>query len=93
MMAGIEVSERARSYFYNDPGNDSAAKVPGYAITNARIYVASEGDRRWEGSLSVQNMFNRLYVTSIFLLGGIGEERYGFYGRPRWITAELTYHF
>ena len=92
-MAGIELSGRARSYFYNNPGNDSASRVPSYSIANARIYLADQ-DHKWEGSVSVKNLFDKRYVTSVFLLGaGIANERYGFYGRPRWVSADLTYNF
>ena len=92
-IAGAELSGRMRSYFYNNPGNDSAAKVPSYSIANARVYLADEAGK-WEGSLSVKNLFDKRYVTSVFLLGaGIANERYGFYGRPRWVSVDLNYNF
>lgn len=90
---GFELSGRARSYFYNNPGNDSASRVPGYAIANARLFIADQ-DGKWEGSLSVKNLLDKRYTTSVFLLGaGIANTRYGFYGRPRWVSAELSYNF
>lgn len=92
-VAGLELSGRMRSYFYNNPGNDSASRVPSYSIANARLYVADQ-DGKWDASLSVKNLFDKRYVTSVFLLGaGIANERYGFYGRPRWVTLDLNYRF
>lgn len=91
-IAGVEVDGRSTSGIYNGPGNNSAEFIPGYTIFNARVFVADE-NRNWEASVGIRNLGNRLYSTQIFLLDGIGHSRYGFYGDPRWITAELRYNF
>jgi iron complex outermembrane receptor protein len=90
--AGIEADGRATDKVYNNPQNDPAATIPGYAVFNARVYYGPE-DKKWEASLDVRNLANRLYSTQIFALLGVNSARYGFYGDPRWITASLSFKF
>lgn len=92
LRAGVEMDERATSKVFNDPANNPAQRIPGYSVANARVFL-SNTDRTWESSVSVSNLFNRLYATQIFALYGVNEARYGFYGDPRWVTAELRYNF
>jgi iron complex outermembrane receptor protein len=90
--AGIEADGRATDKVYNNPQNDPAATIPGYAVFNARLYYGPQ-DKKWEASLDVRNLANRLYSTQIFALLGVNSARYGFYGDPRWITASLNFKF
>lgn len=92
LLFGIQLDGRTRAHFYNNPDNDSAARVAGYAVANGRIYVG-ERDGRWEASLAVDNIFDRRFEKSIFMLYGISQMRYGFYGEPRWVTGEIKFNF
>lgn len=91
-VAGFEVDGRATDKVYNNPQNDPAATIPGYAVFGARIFLANE-DRKWEVSVDAKNLANRLYSTQIFALYGVNSARYGFYGDPRWITVNGRFKF
>ena len=89
---GFQLDGRARAHFYNDPANDPAARVPSYGVLNGQVDIATVDDK-YRLSLSVKNIFDRRYKTSIFLLNGVAGYRYGFYGPPRWVSADLTIKF
>src|SRR3546814_11133388 len=80
---GLQFDARARDAFYNDPANNSASIVPSYGVVNASIDLA-EVDDKYRIALSVKNIFDKQYGTSIFLLNGVAGYRYGFYAPPRW---------
>ena len=92
MKLGLQLDARARAKFYNNPQNDPASIVPSYGIVNGQIDIADVDDK-YRLALSVKNIFNKQYVTSTFLLNAIGGYRYGYYGPPRWVSAELTVKF
>ncbi|WP_159872212.1 TonB-dependent receptor [Novosphingobium sp. 9U] len=89
---GLQADARARDSFYNNPGNDSAAKVPSMELVNARVDLADANDR-FEVGVSVKNVFNKTYITSLFLLQGLGGYRYGQIGLPRWASLDVTVKF
>lgn len=88
----FQLDGSARDSFYNNPGNDSAAKVPVFTNVNARIDFIDAHDR-YKFGVAVRNLLNTRYITSIFLLQGLGGYRYAFYNPPRQINAELTVNF
>ena len=88
----VQLDGSARDSFYNVPGNDSAAKVPAFTNVNARIDFIDSRDR-FKVGVSARNLFNTRYISSIFLLQGLGGYRYGFFNPPRQIAAELTVNF
>jgi outer membrane receptor protein involved in Fe transport len=89
---GLQVDGRARDAFYNDPANNSASVVPSYGVVNASIDLA-EVDDKYRIALSVKNIFDKQYETSIFLLNGVAGYRYGFYAPPRWVSADVSFRF
>lgn len=89
---GIQVDGNARDSFFNVPGNDPASRVPKYTNVNARIDLADANDR-YNLSVSVQNLLDTRYITSVFLLQGLGGYKYGFYSPPRQVMAEFTVKF
>ncbi len=88
----FQLDGSARDSFYNVPGNDSAAKVPAFTNVNARIDFIDAKDR-FKVGVSVRNLLDTRYVTSIFLLQGLGGYLYGLYNPPRQVAAELTVNF
>ena len=89
---GLQLDGRARDEFTNDPADNPASTVDGYAVLNARAYLLDKDDN-WEVSASVQNLTDKEYETSIFLIPGLGNMRYGFFGPPRWWSVDVTYRF
>ncbi|MGD9660060.1 MAG: TonB-dependent receptor [Porticoccaceae bacterium] len=89
---GVQVDGRGRDSFTNDPADNPASIVKGYTTYNARAYFIDSSER-WEISASVKNLTDKEYNTSIFLIPGLGNLRYGFYGPPRWWSADVTYKF
>ena len=89
---GLQLDGRARDEFTNDPADNPASTVDGYGTANARAYLLDSAEK-WEVSLSVKNLADKQYETSIFLLNGIGGYRYGFDGPPRMWSADITYRF
>ncbi|WP_324743242.1 TonB-dependent receptor [Tsuneonella sp. CC-YZS046] len=89
---GFQLDGRARDAFFNNPGNDTAAKVPSYGILNGNLDI-SDSDGKYKFSIGVKNIFDKRYKTSIFLLNGVAGYRYGFYAPPRWVTAEFSVNF
>ena len=89
---GVQVDGNARDAFFNNPGNDPASVVPKFTNVNARIDFADVDDR-YNLSVSVRNLLNKRYLTSRFLLQGLGGYNYDFYNPPRMIRAELTVKF
>ena len=89
---GIQVDGNARDAFFNNPGNDPASVVPKFTNVNARIDFADVDDR-YNLSVSVRNLLNKRYLTSRFLLQGLGGYNYEFYNPPRMVRAELTVKF
>src|SRR3546814_15476612 len=68
---GLQVDARARDAFYNDPANNSASIVPSYGVVNASIDLAAVDDQ-YRIALSVKNIFDQQYETSLFLPNGVG---------------------
>ena len=89
---GFQVDASMRDKFFNVPGNDPASVVPRYTNVNARIDLVDAGDR-YNLGVSVRNLFDKRYITGVFLLQGLGGYRYGFYSPPRQVAAELTVKF
>lgn len=86
---GLQADARARAKFYNNPANDAAAAVPSMGVVNARIDLTDRDDR-YSFAVGIKNLFDKRYIASVFLLQGLVGARYGQYGAPRWVTAELT---
>ena len=61
-------------------------------MMNARMDVADIADR-YKIGVSAKNLLNDRYITSIFLLQGLGGYRYSFYNPPRWISVDATIKF
>ncbi len=89
---GFQLDANARDSFYNNPGNDSAAEIPRFAEVNGRIDLTGE-DRRWNLALVGKNLLNDRYITSVFVLQGLGGYRYIFYNKPRTVALEATINF
>ncbi len=89
---GLQVDANMRDSFFNVPGNDPASLIPKYTNVNARIDLVDANDR-YNLSVSVRNLFDKRYITGVFLLQGLGGYRYGFYSPPRQVAAELTVKF
>lgn len=89
---GLQLDGRGRDSFTNDPVDNPASVVGSYAVANARAYLL-DADDKWEVSVSVQNLTDKEYDTSIFIISGLGPMRYGFFGPPRWWSADVTYRF
>lgn len=89
---GLQLDGNARDSFFNVPGNDSASIVPKYGVLNARIDV-SDAANRYKVGVSVRNLLNDRYISSVFLLQGLGGYRYGFYTPPRWFSIDATVNF
>jgi iron complex outermembrane recepter protein len=89
---GLQLDANARDSFYNNPGNDSAARVPKFAEVNGRIDF-SDADDRFRVALVGKNLLNDRYITSIFVLQDLGGYRYYFYNRPRTFSLEATWNF
>lgn len=91
-LLGVQVDANARDSFFNNPGNDSAAKVPRFSEVNGRIDF-TDVDDRFRVALVGKNLLNDRYITSIFVLQGLGGYRYYFYNRPRTFALEATVNF
>ena len=89
---GLQVDANMRDKFFNVPGNDPASVIPRYTNVNARIDLADAADR-YNLSVSVRNLLDKRYISSVFLLQGLGGYLYGFYSPPRQVAAELTVKF
>ena len=89
---GLQASGKARASFFSTPGNDSAGKNPSYGTVDARVDL-SEIDNRYGVALSVKNVFDKRYYSSIFLGTGIAGYRFGQYGQPRWVSVEVSVRF
>lgn len=89
---GFQLDANARDSFYNNPGNDSAARVPKFAEVNGRIDF-TDADDRFRIALVGKNLLNDRYITSIFVLQDLGGYRYYFYNKPRTVSLEATWNF
>ena len=89
---GLQLDANARDSFYNNPGNDSAARVPKFAEVNGRIDFTAPDDR-FRLALVGKNLLNDRYITSIFVLQDLGGYRYLFYNKPRTVMLEATINF
>jgi iron complex outermembrane receptor protein len=89
---GIQIDGNARDSFFNTPGNDPAALVPAFVTLNARIDLA-DWDNAYRIGLSVRNILDEQYISSLFVLQGLGGYRYGFYNPPRWVSLDATINF
>lgn len=89
---GLQASGRARGSFYSTPGNDSAGVNPSFGIVDARVDLTEISDR-YSVALSVRNLFDKKYISAIFLGTGIAGYRFGQYGQPRWVSLEFNYRF
>lgn len=71
--------------------NDPIGKIDSYAVGNARLaYTAS--DERWTLGIFAKNITDEEYVTSVANNASFGLAQY-FYGRPRWVGAQMTYRW
>jgi iron complex outermembrane recepter protein len=89
---GLQVDANMRDRFFNVPGNDPASVIPRYTNVNARIDLVNDDDK-YNLGLSVKNVFDKRYITGVFLLQGLGGYRYGFWNAPRTAAVELTVKF
>jgi iron complex outermembrane receptor protein len=63
-----------------------------YALANARLNYLSD-DGTYEFDLAVENLTDKHYATMAFDLAGFLGLAQRYPGRPRWVSAGLTYHF
>ena len=89
---GFQLDANARDSFFNNPGNDTAATIPKFAEVNGRIDLASDG-KRFNLALVGKNLLNDRFVTSVFVLQGLGGYRYIFWNKPRTVSVEATINF
>ena len=83
---------RTATFSFVNPGNDTAANVPKFAEVNGRIDLTGDG-RRFNLALVGKNLLNDRFITSMFVLQGLGGYRYIFYNRPRTVAVEATFNF
>ena len=89
---GFQLDANARDSFFVNPGNDTAAAVPKFAEVNGRIDLTGDG-KRFNLALVGKNLLNDRFITSIFVLQGLGGYRYIFYNKPRTFAVEATFNF
>ena len=89
---GLQIDGNARDRFFNVPGNDPASQVPRFVTVNARLDLAKV-DASYRVGLSVKNVFDKQYISSLFVLQGLGGYRYGFFNPPRQISLDATVNF
>ena len=79
-----------RGEWYSFSSNNENEKNEGYSLVNARIGVELENGL--EISLYGKNLTDEQYTTETWQLGGLSQERKGFY-RPRTYGVNFTYRF
>jgi iron complex outermembrane receptor protein len=84
-----------QSGFYNQDNvtSEAAARVPGYATTNVRFELAKIGAEDITFGLSVNNVFDKHYLRSIFSLYNQMGFASGTYALPRTWNADLRFNF
>jgi outer membrane receptor protein involved in Fe transport len=89
---GFQLDANARDSFFNNPGNDTAATIPKFHEVNGRIDLTGDG-KRFNLALVGKNLLNDRFITSVFVLQGLGGYRYIFWNKPRTVSVEATINF
>jgi iron complex outermembrane recepter protein len=90
LSAGID-AQHTGSFFYSLTNYD-ATRVPAYTLANARLGWA-DTNGAWTASLLVENLADKRYKSVAFDTAGVfGFAQVG-YGKPRWISAQVSHRF
>ncbi|MFT9016068.1 MAG: TonB-dependent receptor [Acetobacter sp.] len=79
-----------RQYFALTNAPDTKQKA--YALMNVRMNYTTP-NKKWDFNVSVENITNQHYATTIYDLAGFLGIAQIYPGRPRWWSATVAYHF
>lgn len=80
-------------YYYSSEINHSDLVLPSYDVVNARFEIKNIGGSQLDGSIFVQNLFDKEYLA----MGNVGSNKLGamsaIYGAPQMYGLQLRYKF
>jgi iron complex outermembrane receptor protein len=89
---GVQTDVQYTGSFFYSLTNFDTTRIDGYALINARVNWVSQSGL-WEGSVSGENLADKRYGTIGFDFSGLCGCSLISYGKPVWITAEVTRKF
>ncbi len=88
----FQIDGNFQSAVWDNPDNYSADRLPGYVLYNVRAFLTRDSGRL-QFTAAIENLTNKVYRSVGFDLSQVCGCNLEAYGKPRWVTVGINYHF